>query len=157
MWDLHTKILALRASMIMKMIRAPCPEIRQLFEALDQVGKPTPSYLPFMVRRNSTANDPLLLPHFEEIVASLKLIQTRNQTIEIGQIVWDSDVDGCPIGNSQGVVQSAASVIDDTVNIEWRGCYNSTEDCNAVLPLALDSHGNCRATMEPGLLSWKCS
>ena len=41
MWDLHTKILALRATMIMKMIRAPCPEIRQLFEAIDLEGKQT--------------------------------------------------------------------------------------------------------------------
>ena len=32
MWDLHTKIIALRANMIMKMIRAPCPEVRQLLK-----------------------------------------------------------------------------------------------------------------------------
>ena len=65
MWDLHTKIIALRATMIMKMIRALCPEIRQLFEAIDLEGKQTLSYLPFIIRRNSTANNPLLLPLFE--------------------------------------------------------------------------------------------
>ena len=103
MWDHHTKILALRATMIMKMIRAPCPEIRQLFEAIDLEGKQTLSYLPYIIRRNSTANNPLLLPLFEEICASLKLVQTRNQNIKAGQNIWDSDVDGCPIGDSPGI------------------------------------------------------
>src|SRR5437879_6409444 len=106
MWDLHTKIIALRATMIMKMIRAPCPEIRQFLEAIDLEWKPTLSYLPNAIRRNSTANNPLLYPLFEEICSSMKLIQTRNQAIKTGQTVWDSDVDGCPIGEFQGVTLS---------------------------------------------------
>src|SRR5438477_11893302 len=110
MWDLHIKILVLRATMIMtmimKMTRAPCPEIRQLFEAIDLEGKQTLSYLPYIIRRNSTANNPHLFPHFEEICASLKLIQTRNQTIKAGHNVWDSGVDGCPIGDSPGIAQT---------------------------------------------------
>lgn len=80
MWDLHTKILALRATMIMKMTRAQCPEIRQLFEAVDLIEGPTLSYIPYMIRRNSTANSPIVFSLFEEIAASVKLIQTRSES-----------------------------------------------------------------------------
>src|SRR5438477_4971668 len=151
MWDLHTKILALRATMIMKMIRAPCPEIRQLFEAIDMVGKPTLSYIPYIIRRNSTANNPLLLPLFEEICASMKLTQPRNQKLQVGQSVWDSDVDGCPIGEFHGIIMSNVSALDDSSVIRWSDCYNTTEDCKAILPLVLDDQGTLRAIYEPGL------
>jgi len=137
--------------MIMKMIRAPCPEIRQLFEAVDMVGKPTLSYIPYIIRRNSTANNPLLLPLFEEICASMKLTQTRNQKLQVDQSVWDSDVDGCPIGESQGIIMSNTSDLDDSSIIRWSDCYNTTEDCKAILPLVLDDQGALRATYEPGL------
>ena len=125
MWDLHTKIIALRATMIMKMIRAPCPEIRQLFEAIDLLGKPTLSYLPYIIRRNSTAEHPLLLPLFEEISASMKLIQTRKQDIAAGQTVWDSDVDGCPLLGTYLESPRLKSLILMTPSTRWSNCFDT--------------------------------
>ena len=151
MWDLHTKILALRATMIMKMIRAPCPEVRQLFEAVDLIGGPTLSYIPYMIRRNSTANSPIVFSLFEEIVASVKLIQTRDQNLPIDQVVWDSDVDGCPIGDVHGIVKSKKSDMDDFINIQWSDNTNTIEDSNSLLPISLDEQGICRAFFENGL------
>jgi len=151
MWDLHTKILALRATMIMKMIRAPCPEVRQLFEAVDLIGGPTLSYIPYMIRRNSTANSPIVFSLFEEIVASVKLIQTRDQNLPIDQVVWDSDVDGCPIGDVHGIVKSKKSDMDDFINIQWSDNTNTLEDSNSLLPISLDEQGVCRAFFENGL------
>src|SRR5690349_14654993 len=48
MWELHTKIVALRATMMMKMLRSSCPEIRLLYQALDTLV-PTPSLLPYLI------------------------------------------------------------------------------------------------------------
>src|SRR5205823_4754773 len=88
---------------------------------------------------------------FEEISASMKLIQTRNQTIKAGHNVWDSDVDGCPIGDSPGIAQTDNSSHDDSVIIRWSDCSNSAVDSKEILPLALDNQGVLRATYESGL------
>ena len=105
MGDLHTKIISIRATMLMKMYRAACPDIRLLYGAVDSLVS-TPSFLPYSIRRNSTATYPLLLPLFEEIAASVKIFQTRSHNLKVGDHVWDSDVDGRPIGTSQGTVLS---------------------------------------------------
>src|SRR5438034_9233668 len=89
------------------------------FEAVDLIGGTTLSYIPYMIRRNSTANYPIVFSLFEEICASVKLIQTRDQNLPIDQVVWDSDVDGRPIGDVHGLVKSKKSDMDDFINIQW--------------------------------------
>ena len=90
-----------------------------------------------MTRRNSTANSPIVFSLFEEIVASVKLIQTRDQNLPIDQVVWNSDFDGRPIGDVHGIVKSKKSDMDDFIDIQWSNNTNTIEDSIRIFPFHL--------------------